>query len=235
MLTNQINGKQYVGKSQETAQKRFRQHVRDAKAGSTCHIHRAISKYGKDSFLVETVDSAVTKEELKQKEVEWVTKLDTFKNGYNMTPGGDGHGHKHSEDTKQKLRERQIAYFQNPDARKQAAEFGRLAKITDEEKERRRVIMIGNQRSKGMTYHHTVEAREAISRAHKGKVLSEETRLKISQRKNKAYGNRNAMADPMNRAKVAASKIGRKKMYREDGTAYMGYPSNLNTHSESPS
>jgi hypothetical protein len=83
-----------------------------------------------------------------------------------------------------------------------------------------------------MTYHHTDEAKAAIGRAHKGKIISEETRQKISQRENRAYGKRNAMADPVNRAKVAASKIGRKKMHREDGTAYMGYPSNLNTLSK---
>ena len=108
--------------------------------------------------------------------------------------------------------------------------------VSDEEKERRRVCMIGNQLSKGITYQHTIEAKAAISKAHKGKVLSEETIARFrASRMGKGCGNRNAMADPMNRAKVAASKIGRKKMYREDGTAYMGYPSNLNTHSESPS
>ena len=236
ILTNTVNGKQYVGKTIVTAMKRFQQHKADARKGSETAIHRAIRKYGPEAFLVETVDTATTKEELNQKEREWISKLGTF-GVYNMTPGGEGHWHIHSEETKQKLRECRIAYFQdNPEARQKAAEYGRLAKMTDEEKERRHFCMIGNQRSTGMTYQHTAEAKAAISKSHKGKFVSEETIAKFrATRIGKGCGERNAMADPMNRAKVAASKIGRKKMYREDGTAYMGYPSNLNTHSESPS
>jgi group I intron endonuclease len=236
-LTNIVNGKQYVGKTMVTAMKRFQQHKADARKGSETAIHRAIRKYTPEAFLIETVDEAADKATLNQKEREWIVKLNTLETGYNMTPGGEGQGHKHSEETKQKLRDRRLAYFQeNPKARTQAAEYGRLAKMSEEEKERRRVRMTGNQLSKGITYQHTVEAKAAISKAHKGKVVLDETIAKFrAARIGKGTGERNAMADPMNRAKVAASKIGRKKMYREDGTAYMGYPSNLNTHSESPS
>ena len=42
--------------------------------------------------------------------------------------------------------------------------------------------------------------------------------------KGKGMGERNAMASAENRAKIGASKIGRKKMYREDGSWYFGYP-----------
>ena len=181
-LTNTVNGKQYVGKTMVTAMKRFQQHKADARKGSETAIHRAIRKYTPEAFLVETVDEAADKATLNQKEREWVAKLGTFKSGYNMTPGGEGQGHKHSEETKQKIRDRRIAYFQeNPEARKQAAEYGRLAKMTDEEKDRRRICMMGNQYSKGMTYHHTDEAKAAIGSAHKGKIVSEETRQKISK------------------------------------------------------
>jgi hypothetical protein len=109
-----------------------------------------------------------------------------------MTPGGEGHGHKHSEETKQKLRERRITYFEdNPEARQQAAEYGRLATMSDKERERRRNVMVGNQRSKGMTYQHTDEAKAAIARAHTGMKRSEETKAKISAARKREVIKRN--------------------------------------------
>jgi group I intron endonuclease len=220
-LTNRTNGKQYVGKTQETAQKRFRQHCRDVKKGSETAIHRAIRKYGPEAFLVETIDTANTKEELNQKEREWISKLGTF-GVYNMTPGGEGTGHKISEETKRKLREKRLAYIEaNPECRQQSAEWGKLAVLTDAGRQRKRKALGGNQYAKGMTYKHTDEAKAAISKAHTGKMVSEETKRKFSEsRRGKAMGSDNAMSLSENRAKVSASRTGTKKMWRTDGTSY---------------
>jgi group I intron endonuclease len=236
VLTNTINKKQYVGMTQETPQKRFRRHVVTAKKGSDCAIHRAIRKYGEEAFVIESVDTAATKDELKTKEIKWIVKLNTFGNGYNMTPGGDGGGRKVSDVTKKKMSVTKKKYFQDhPEARKMASEYGRQAVITEDTRRIWHEQRLGNQRAKGMTYHHTVEAKIAISKVHKGKIVSKETRQKISLRENRAYGERNAMADPVNRAKVTASKIGRKREYQSDGSFRYVFPKRLNTHSESPS
>lgn len=65
------------------------------------------------------------------------------------------------------------------------------------------------------------ETKQKMSLAKKGKPHSEEAK---HNRRGKGCGERNAMAVAENRMKVSLSKIGRKKMYREDGTSYMGYP-----------
>jgi group I intron endonuclease len=190
-LTNKTNGKQYVGKTMLTAVKRFQQHKSEVRKGSETSIHRAIRKYGPEAFLLETVDTAFTKEELNQKEREWIAKLGTF-GVYNMTPGGEGTGHKHSDETKQKLRERRIAYYENnPEARQQAAEWAVKAKLSDEGREKKRQRMKGNSHSKGMTYQHTDEAKRAIKRANSGKVLSQETKAKIAAARKRETLNRN--------------------------------------------
>ena len=191
-LTNTINGKQYVGKTRETAQKRFRQHVRDAKKGSTTAIHRAIRKYGEDVFIVSQIDTADTKDELNLKERRWISELKTLGEGYNMTPGGEGVGHKHSEATKAKQRKARTRYFKNnPEAKLQAAEWGKQAKLSDEGRERKRERMKGNSFAVGMTYQHTEQAKLAISRAHTGKIVSKETRDKIAAVRNREILNRN--------------------------------------------
>jgi len=194
VLTNTINNKQYVGKSKETAQKRFRQHVRESRKGSECAIHRAIRKYGSEMFLVETVDAATTKAELSDKEREWIAKLGTQGKGYNMMPGGEGHGHAHSEETKVKIRAKQIERFKDPLERVKAAGYGRLAVLSDKGMERKRAIMKGNSHAVGMTYTHTDAAKEAIGRAHTGKIVSDETKSKLSEaRRREAPSTRNAL------------------------------------------
>jgi len=231
VLTNTVNNKQYVGLTKGTIQNRFKCHVQDSRAGSECAIHRAIRKYGKEAFLLEAVDTAPTLAELKLKEIEWIARLGTFGNGYNMTRGGDGcNGHKRSEETKGKLRKAQLLRFENVEERLKAAEYGRLAVITEHTKAIWRTQRIGNHFAKGMTYTHTVDARAAIGNAHRGKVVSEATKAKFRvSRIGKGKGERNAMASEENRRKVGASKVGRKLMTKPDGTRYFGYPQILNT------
>jgi group I intron endonuclease len=93
LLTNKINGKQYVGQTIESLQQRWKNHCWAAfnkKHRSEYLICKALRKYGKDVFLVEQLDTAKTLDELNQKEKEWIAKLGTFGNGYNMTEGGGG-------------------------------------------------------------------------------------------------------------------------------------------------
>ena len=52
---------------------------------------RSIEKCGFDAFVVDEVfDTAMTREELNDKEVYYINKFDSYRNGYNMSYGGDG-------------------------------------------------------------------------------------------------------------------------------------------------
>ena len=85
-ITNKINGKQYVGQTVRSAEERFREHCRDKKM----YISKAIRKYGKENFIVETIDSALLIDDLNEKEIYWIDKFKTKKpNGYNLCNGGD--------------------------------------------------------------------------------------------------------------------------------------------------
>jgi group I intron endonuclease len=233
VITNDVNGKRYVGKTTISIEARFRQHLKEARTHGTRILCRAIRKYGGEHFTVALLDTATSLDELKVKEIHWIKTLGTFGDEYNATPGGDGVGHVHSAETKAKLSAVRTQYFQeHPEAREQAAVYARQARLSDVGRSRKRQAMLGNQYSKGMTYTHTLEAREAIARANRGKIVSAETRFKGSlARRGKGTGASNAMASAENRAKVGASKVGRRlhrgpngerKLYIP-GTAPEGY------------
>lgn len=54
------------------------------------HLLRSIEKCGFDAFVVdELLDKALTADELNEKETYYIKKFDSYKNGYNMSFGGD--------------------------------------------------------------------------------------------------------------------------------------------------
>lgn len=79
-----------------------------ARTGSNSPIHKAMRKHGFDKFVIEEVCTVSTIEELKAKERELITLLNTYGNsqkGYNATRGGDGTwGRVHSELTRMRIR-----------------------------------------------------------------------------------------------------------------------------------
>lgn len=88
LITNLINGKQYVGQTIHTVQERWANHL-CRKSGCTS-LRRAIEKYGKDSFEIHPIDDAETQAELDEKERFWIKELNTLApKGYNLTSGGD--------------------------------------------------------------------------------------------------------------------------------------------------
>lgn len=91
-IENLINGKVYIGKS-INIQHRFRAHKNDSfnpKSKSyNSAIYRAIRKYGIENFSFEVIEEC--KEEfLNERETFWIDYYQSFGNGYNLTPGGDG-------------------------------------------------------------------------------------------------------------------------------------------------
>ena len=56
-ITNKENGKIYIGKTVNTIQERWHEHISEAFNGNISNslIHKAIVKYGIDAFLVEEI------------------------------------------------------------------------------------------------------------------------------------------------------------------------------------
>lgn len=88
-ITNDINGKIYVGKTEFSIEKRFKEHCKDAfrDKNEKRPLYSAMRKYGIEHFHVELIEETDNPEE---REVYWIEQKHSFKNGYNATLGGDG-------------------------------------------------------------------------------------------------------------------------------------------------
>ena len=90
VITNDINNKQYVGKTNLTIDQRFKQHLKDSKKEQyeKRPLYNAINKYGIEHFSIKELEKC-SPEEASVKEIYWIGRLNTYNNGYNATLGGD--------------------------------------------------------------------------------------------------------------------------------------------------
>ena len=158
MLTNKFNGNIYIGQSSNIYQ-RICCHASSCKNNkSTQRIVRAIRQFGFKSFTI-TILEYCDKENLDEREVSWISKLNPE---YNVAIGGKTNkGYHCSEETKKILSIKASQQWKNK---------------SDEEKE------LFRKRCKGPKVGHIVtEATRAKLRAlNLGKKMSEETKRKIS-------------------------------------------------------
>lgn len=75
-----------------TVHERFMNHMKPSthKKRSSYKIYNAINKYGAENFYVETLEENIPLDKLDEKEIEYIAEYDSYNNGYNSTPGGDG-------------------------------------------------------------------------------------------------------------------------------------------------
>lgn len=90
-ITNDINNKVYVGKTNLTIEKRFREHCTDSKKFTTEKrpLYNAMNKYGIEHFHIEQIEECLP-EEAAEKETYWIAYYKGYEDGYNATLGGDG-------------------------------------------------------------------------------------------------------------------------------------------------
>lgn len=115
----------YVGITSYSMEKRWEQHVGDALVGSECYFHRAIRKHGVDAWTHEILETVETKSEATFVERYWVCMFNSFVDGYNMTPGGDGVVEMRPETKelhKQRTKEGTLAAYQRPDVKQRHLE-----------------------------------------------------------------------------------------------------------------
>ena len=96
-ITNQINGKVYIGQTVRTLSERFKEHAR-----KKSYLGNAIKKYGKGSFTVEKIDQSFNVDDLNAKEIFWIKEYNSLMpSGYNLCfGGGNTMGYNHKESSK---------------------------------------------------------------------------------------------------------------------------------------
>lgn len=91
-ITNQLNGHAYIGLSIDI-ERRWKEHK---KMKYRACLYDAFIKYGIDNFKF-TILEECQRNKLNEREKYWIAYYNTYKNGYNSTPGGEssyGNGNK---------------------------------------------------------------------------------------------------------------------------------------------
>ena len=186
-ITNLINGKIYIGQTIQP-NRRWYQHRADS-VRNKYPIHHAIKKYGAENFIFEIIACCKTQEDANYTEEQLIQQYDCLSSGdkgYNVHPGGFSTspsletrqkmsesspkywlGKHLSEETKQKISEGRLSYFETHDGYWKGKEF------SDEMKENFSKARLGKRTGKdnpmfGQTRPDSVK--EAISKANKGRI-----------------------------------------------------------------
>lgn len=134
LITNNINGKVYIGETITALSRRFNAHLNSAFNRNSnnydCYFYRAIRKYGKSAFTIKLLEEiiALTKKEAKQKiqnlEKKYIKlyKSNDYKFGYNSDSGGNG-GKETGKFTKEKQRQIKLNDPKNKERLKYARSF----------------------------------------------------------------------------------------------------------------
>lgn len=91
IIKNSINDKVYIGKTNFSIEKRWKEHLRDYKRirNEKRPLYNAMFKYGVKNFYIELLEEC-SLEEATNREKYWINFYDSYHNGYNATLGGDG-------------------------------------------------------------------------------------------------------------------------------------------------
>ena len=194
------SGKYYIGQTIDEKNRRSL-FLSQYKYGGP-KIENARKKYGPENFEYTVLmkitgdDPEEVKQYLNNLEIGFIRMYDSYNTGYNSTIGGGGlPGHKHSEETKQKISLKKYLY--NPAKGKPSPKKG--IPMSEESKKKMSEARLGkipwNKGLKGVQTGYWV-----------GKIRSEETRKKISEnRKGKLKG------------RTALNK-GKHRVYSPDGS-----------------
>lgn len=89
LMTNKLNGKQYVGITISPLWQRFNGHKAAVKKNLNTKLYNAMKLHGVDNFAIELIRSdARSFAELQQQEIDEISKRNTVEDGYNVSPGG---------------------------------------------------------------------------------------------------------------------------------------------------
>ena len=88
-IVNDVNDKIYIGKTEFSIEKRFKEHCCDAfrNRNEKRPLYAAMRKYGIKNFHIELIEETNIPEE---REVYWINFYNSYSKGYNATKGGDG-------------------------------------------------------------------------------------------------------------------------------------------------
>ena len=198
MHINKTNGKVYIGVAKGKPEKRWGKNGYGYTRTQPVFA-RAIKKYQWDGFEHKVIATDLTQREALDMEIaliaEYKSNCTKYKNpsyGYNMTDGGEGSsGFKHTEETKQKLKE--IRSNTSDETRSRMSESAK-ERCTEEwrraQSDRQKGIFNG-ENNPFYGKHHSEDTKVLLSEMHKKENISPETLRKMSENHADVSGDKN--------------------------------------------
>jgi group I intron endonuclease len=190
VVTNKVNGKQYVGQTLNSLNSRKSGHFHVRKKNDqNNYFHNALRKHGEDNFDWEILEENINERELDDRESYYIDKFGTFKNGYNLTTGGSTNKRqkgriKFSKKSREKMSLSRKRYFDknriifngcpmSPETRSKISKWHIGKTISDETKHKMSLANLGKKLSE--------EHKEKVRLGNLGKKHSEESKRKMSE------------------------------------------------------
>lgn len=171
LITNNLNGKTYVG--QRKLHSHYATPETDGYMGSGSYLFNAKKKYGIENFSKEILAECYSSDILNILEIQYIKLYrEIGKAEYNIANGGLGNegGHPVSEETRKKLSDIFKGRVISEEARRKISEHSKSR--TPEVKEKLRQANLGK--------HPSEETKKKISLSQKGKIISEEQKKILS-------------------------------------------------------
>jgi group I intron endonuclease len=137
LITNNVNGKVYIGQTTASVKRRWTEHKCNAKQGVQTNLYSAIRKYGHAAFSIEVLHKATSSEELNRLEIQEIASRQSMESshGYNLTAGGGGVRNYHfSASVRRVISETSRARWADPRYRKRLSSKKRAFYATEEGK-----------------------------------------------------------------------------------------------------
>lgn len=204
-ITNNINGKVYIGFTGGKPEKRWANHCKHGKG----LITKSIKKHGKENFKFEVILQGWDREHILDMEVYFISHYNSYRgHGYNCTTGGENinfnsvsqglfpkgrvvteetrrkisktlTGRKMSKEFCEKIRHRQLGKKLSPEHCKQISLRNKGKKLSEECKQKLRLANLGKVMPQ--------EVRDRISDTLKGRQFTDDHRNKIGNAHSKEY------------------------------------------------
>lgn len=177
-IENQINGRLYIGSAIDIKE-RWYHHTSDLrkKIHGNRYLQRAWDKHGSENFVFGVLEYC-NPVNLIEREQYYMDISQVCENGYNICQvAGNRLGMKHSEKTKNRIKEAHTGRKASDETKKRMSIAGTGRKRLPATEETKAKMSSSAKKRKPMSK----ETKEKMSKSKMGKPLSEETRRKISE------------------------------------------------------
>jgi group I intron endonuclease len=112
-IYNKESGKYYIGQTIHPLNKRWSEHLAEARRMKDTPLYRAIRKYGADKFNIKVIEECNSLL-LDDRETYWIDSYNSYSNGYNQTTGAGGQ-YRISEEVKTKISDTMTGVEKTPE------------------------------------------------------------------------------------------------------------------------